>query len=632
LQEENENNGTKIGEFFLLTFVWFHFNIKMSIGNGLGDGRSLKAFWRDTQRRRRSMKRHLLVSAAAIALFAATGSAWADEAAAQKWIDSEFQPSTLSKEDQMKEMKWFIDAAKPFAGMEINALSEGIPTHTYESTVLTKAFEEITGIKVNHQILGEGEVVQAVQTQMQTNRNLYDIYVNDSDLIGTHSRLQLAVNLTDFMAGEGKDVTNPGLDLADFMGIKFTTGPDGKLYQLPDQQFANLYWFRKDWFDKPELKEKFKARFGYELGVPVNWSAYEDIAQFFKEDVKQIDGVDIYGHMDYGKRAPDLGWRMTDAWLSMAGTGSAGEPNGVPIDEWGIRMDKGSCNPSGASVSRGGETNGPASVYAIAKWDEWLRAYAPPGAADYDFYQSLPALSQGNVAQQIFWYTAFTADMVKSKADGNNTVDDSGTPLWRMAPSPHGPYWKEGQKVGYQDVGSWTILKSTPADRAKAAWLYAQFAVSKTVDVKKSQVGLTFIRDSTVRHQSFTDRAPKLGGLVEFYRSPDRVRWSPTGINVPDYPKLAQIWWQQIGDVNSGAFTPQQAMDRLAEEMDITMSRMQAADEANKTYGGCGPRLNEAKDDWLGKADGPKAKLENEKEPGQTVAYDELIKQWSMAK
>ncbi|MGB8818573.1 MAG: ABC transporter substrate-binding protein [Rhizobiaceae bacterium] len=580
------------------------------------------------------MKRHLLVSAAAIALFAATGSAWADEAAAQKWIDSEFQPSTLSKEDQLKEMQWFIKAAEPFKGMEINALSEGIPTHGYESSVLTKAFEEITGIKVNHQILGEGEVVQAVQTQMQTNRNLYDIYVNDSDLIGTHSRLQLAVNLTDFMAGEGKDVTNPGLDLADFMGIKFTTGPDGKLYQLPDQQFANLYWFRKDWFDKPELKEKFKARFGYELGVPVNWSAYEDIAQFFKEDVKEIDGVPIYGHMDYGKRAPDLGWRMTDAWLSMAGTGSAGEPNGVPIDEWGIRMDKGSCNPSGASVSRGGETNGPASVYAIAKWDEWLRTYAPPGAADYDFYQSLPALSQGNVAQQIFWYTAFTADMVKPKAEGNNTVDDSGTPLWRMAPSPHGPYWKEGQKVGYQDVGSWTILKSTPTDRAKAAWLYAQFAVSKTVDVKKSQVGLTFIRDSTVRHESFTERAPKLGGLVEFYRSPDRVRWSPTGINVPDYPKLAQIWWQQIGDVNSGAFTPQQAMDRLAEEMDITMSRMQAADEANKTYGGCGPRLNEPKDaaEWLGKPDGPKAKLDNEKEPGQTVAYDELIKQWSEAK
>ena len=334
--------------------------------------------------------------------------------------------------------------------------------------------------------------------------------------------------------------------------------------------------------------------------------------------------------MDYGKRAPDLGWRMTDAWLSMAGAGSKGEPNGVPIDEWGIRMEAGSCNPAGASVSRGGATNGPAAVYAIRKWDEWLRKYAPPAAADYDFYQSLPALSSGNVAQQIFWYTAFTADMVKSKEDGNNTMGDNGIPEWRMAPSPHGPYWQEGQKVGYQDVGSWTIMKSTPTDRAKAAWLYAQFVTSKTIDVKKSHVGLTFIRDSTVNHASFTERAPKLGGLVEFYRSPDRVRWSPTGINVPDYPKLAQLWWQQIGDVNSGAFTPQEAMNRLAGEMDTIMGRMQRADEANNTYGGCGPRLNEEKDpsEWLGKG-GAKSKLDNEKPQGMTVNYDELIKRWA---
>ena len=577
------------------------------------------------------MKFSKLFMSAALALTMSAFTAIAGKPEAKRWINSEFQPSALSKSEQMAEMEWFINAAEPFKGMEINVLSETIPTHSYESKVLTKAFEEITGIKVNHQLLGEGEVVQAVQTQMQTKRNLYDAYVNDSDLIGTHSRLQLAYNLTDFMAGEGKNVTSPTLDLNDFMGVQFTTGPDGDLYQLPDQQFANLYWFRKDWFDRPNLQAAFKQKYGYDLGVPVNWSAYEDIAEFFSNDVKTIDGVQIYGHMDYGKRAPDLGWRMTDAWLSMAGAGSKGEPNGIPVDEWGIRMEAGSCNPVGASVSRGGAANGPAAVYAIRKWDEWLRAYAPPGAASYDFYQSLPALSQGNVAQQIFWYTAFTADMVKSRADGNNTVDESGTPLWRMAPSPHGPYWEEGQKVGYQDVGSWTILKSTPVDRAKAAWLYAQFVTSKTVDVKKSDVGLTFIRDSTVRHQHFTERAAKLGGLVEFYRSPDRVAWSPTGINVPDYPKLAQIWWQQIGDVNSGAFTPQEAMNRLAGEMDQVMSRMQKADEAANVYGGCGPRPNEERDPsyWLNQPGSPKAKLTNEKPKGVTVSYDSLVKRWS---
>lgn len=576
------------------------------------------------------MKRSMMAAVAATAVLGLASAAYAGVQEAKQWVDGEFQPSTLSKAEQMKEMEFFINAAKPFQGMEINVLSETIPTHEYESKVLTKAFEEITGIKVNHQLLGEGEVVQAVQTQMQTNRNLYDAYINDSDLIGTHSRLQLAVNLTDWMAGEGKDVTLPTLDIDDFIGKSFTTGPDGKLYQLPDQQFANLYWFRYDWFQRADLQKRFKDIYGYDLGVPVNWSAYEDIAEFFSVHVKEIDGVRVYGHMDYGKRAPDLGWRMTDAWLSMAGAGSKGLPNGRPIDEWGIRMDANSCNPAGASVTRGGGTNGPAAVYAIRKWDEWLRKYAPPGAADYDFYQSLPALSQGNVAQQIFWYTAFTASMVAPKSEGNNTVDENGKPLWRMAPSPHGPYWSEGQKLGYQDAGSWTLFKSTPVDRRKAAWLYAQFTVSKTVSLKKSHVGLTIIRNSDINDQSFTDRAPNLGGLVEFYRSPDRVNWTPTGVNVPDYPKLAQLWWQQIGDVNSGAFTPQQAMDRLATEMDLVMARMQRADEANNTYGGCGPRLNAEKDasEWLGKG-GAKAKLANEKPKGETISYDELVKRWS---
>ena len=563
----------------------------------------------------------------------------ADSAAIDRWVGKQcsdvtdqacpFSPTTLSQSELRAELEWFAKAAAPFKGMEINVLSETIPTHSYESKVLTKVFEDITGIKVNHQLLGEGEVVQAVQVQMQTNRSLYDAYINDSDLIGTHSRRQSAVPLSDWMAGEGRDVTNPNLDTDDFMGISFTTGPDGKIYQLPDQQFANLYWFRQDWFSRDDLKKRFKDKYGYDLGVPVNWSAYEDIAEFFTNDVKEIDGVRIYGHMDYGKRAPDLGWRMTDAWLSMAGAGSKGLPNGRPVDEWGIRMEEGSCNPVGASVSRGGAANGPAAVYAIRKWDEWLRKYAPPGAANYDFYQSLPSLSQGNVAQQIFWYTAFTSDMVKSRSEGNNTVDGNGKPLWRMAPSPHGPYWEEGQKLGYQDAGSWTLFKSTPVKNRKAAWLYAQFVVSKSASLKKTHVGLTPIRDSDIRHESFTKRAPNLGGLVEFYRSPDRVRWSPTGVNVPDYPKLAQIWWQQIGDVNAGTFTPQEAMDRLAQEMDQTMARMQEVDEKAKIYGGCGPRLNEERDVayWLNQPGSPKAKR-NEKPAGKTVDYDELVKRW----
>jgi glycerol transport system substrate-binding protein len=561
-----------------------------------------------------------------LAAFAAPASA--DMAAAKRWVDKEFQPSTLTKQQQMKEMEWFINAAKPYKGMQIRVVSETIPTHSYESKVLAKAFYEITGIKVTHDTIQEGDVIEKIQTQFQTGKNLYDAWINDSDLIGTHIRYPYTRNLTDWMAGEGKDVTLPTLDVDDFIGKSFTTGPDGKLYQLPDQQFANLYWFRKDWFDRPDLKAKFKAKYGYELGVPVNWSAYEDIAEFFSNDVKEINGKAVYGHMDYGKKAPDLGWRFTDAWLSMAGAGDKGLPNGKPVDEWGIRVE--GCRPVGSSVSRGGAANGPAAKYALRKYMEWLRKYAPPGALGMDFYQSLPSLAKGNVAQQVFWYTAFTASMVEPQSKGNHTVDKNGNPLWRMAPSPHGPYWEPGMKVGYQDAGSWTLLKSTPLKRAKAAWLYAQFTVSKTVDVKKSHVGLTFIRDSTVRDKSFTERAPKLGGLIEFYRSPARVAWTPSGTNVPDYPKLAQLWWQNIGEAVAGSVTPGTAMDNLAAEMDKVMARI----GRSKVQGKCGPKLNKpvAESEWLNKPGSPKHKLANEKPQGQTVQYDTLLQHWKEGK
>ena len=42
--------------------------------------------------------------------------AFADDATAQKWIDSEFQPSTLSKADQLKELQWFEKAAAALQG------------------------------------------------------------------------------------------------------------------------------------------------------------------------------------------------------------------------------------------------------------------------------------------------------------------------------------------------------------------------------------------------------------------------------------------------------------------------------------------------------------------------------------
>ena len=541
------------------------------------------------------------------------------QSVAERYIEAEFQPSTLDKGQQLEELRWFAKAAQPYRDLEVRVVSERIDTHFYESNTLAKAFYELTGIHVIHEVTGEDDVIKKMQAQIATGKSLYDAYINDSDLIGYHIRSDTTLRLDTFIKNEGREVTLPTLDLSDFIGLSFTTSPEGHLYQLPDQQFANLYWYRADWFARPELRKKFFRIYGYQLDVPQNWAAYEDIAEFFTVHVGEIDGQRVWGHMDYGKRDPSLGWRISDAWLSLAGTGDKGLPNGFPVDDWGIRVED--CRPVGASVARGGALNSPAAVYAVEKYIEWLDKYAPPRAKNMNFTEAGNWLVKGNIAQQIWWYSAFTAALTKP---GTPIVDEHGIPKWRMAPSPKGAYWEKGMKLGYQDAGSWTFLKSTPMHRIKAAWLYAQFLVSKTVSLKKSLVGLTPIRRSDIESEAFTKNASKLGGLVEFYQSRGKDYWTPTGSNVPDYTRLSNFWWQYVGEAVAGTISVNTAMNNMAEAFDQTLKEISEEESS-----ACSPRLNPKTKPrvWLDKPGAPKAKKQTFP-PASTLPYEEAIHAW----
>ena len=533
---------------------------------------------------------------------------------------AQLQPSSLSRSEQEAELQWFVEAAKPFQGVQIRVIAERIDTHWYEATVLAPLFSQLTGIRVIHEVSGEDDVVNKLRAQQKMGLPLYDAYISDSDLLGQHFRDSQVLVLSEFMKGEGAAVTLPTLDLQDFIGLPFVTAPDGKLYQLPDQQFANLYWYRQDWFARPDLRAAFRQRYGYELDVPQNWSAYQDIAAFFSEDVREIDGKRVYGHMDYGAFDPSLGWRISDAWLGMAGVADVGLPNGLPVDDWGIRVE--GCRPAGASTSRGGALDSPAAVYALQQYIDWLKRYAPPAAQYMTFNQAGNVAAQGHIAQQVFWYTAFTADYTRP---GSAVVDEQGLPKWRVAPSPRGAYWREGMKSGYQDVGAWTLLRSTPLRQQQAAWLYAQFVVAKSVSLRKTLEGLTPIRRSDLDSAPMLAAAPRLGGLVEFYRSPAAQRWTPTGANVPDYSGMASLWWRHLYPAVSGQISAGQAMSNLAQAFDQHLQHL-----APRQLQACGPVVNRAREPqyWLQKPGAPWPALANEYPPGQTLPYQEALRAW----
>ena len=96
---------------------------------------------------------------------------------------------------------------------------------------------------------------------------------------------------------------------------------------------------------------------------------------------------------------------------------------------------------------------------------------------------------------------------------------------------------------------------------------------------------------------------------------------------MPDYPKLAQLWWANVANAVSGQVSAQDAMDSLASQQDRVLERL----EKHGIQGDCGPKLNEERDAeyWLSQPGSPKAQLANEKPQGQTISYDELLKTWA---
>src|SRR5687768_11588479 len=104
-----------------------------------------------------------LTTAMSLALMVTGANAGIEEAKA--FLDAEIgDMSSLDRAAQEAEMQWFIDAAQPFAGMDIKVVSETITTHEYEAKTLAPAFTAITGIKITHDLIGEGDVVEKLQT------------------------------------------------------------------------------------------------------------------------------------------------------------------------------------------------------------------------------------------------------------------------------------------------------------------------------------------------------------------------------------------------------------------------------------------------------------------------------------
>jgi multiple sugar transport system substrate-binding protein len=257
---------------------------------------------------------------------------------------------------------------------------------------LTKEFTAETGIEVNFEFVPWPNFADRMLNELNNKGKTFDLLIGDSQWIGAGAVYGHYVKLNDFFDKEGISMS----DFSPATVYAYSTWPKGSenYYALPAMGDALAWAYRKDWFDRPELKSEFKKKHGYDLGVPANWNQLHDMCSFFQG--REIDGQKRYGAAINTER------------------GSEGITMGVTaaMYAWGMEYE----NPN-KPYDMEGYFNSPQAVEAVEFYRKLYEDCAPPGHSDAYMVANLDAYKSGQVAFQMNWY-AFWPGVSKEDSDG----------------------------------------------------------------------------------------------------------------------------------------------------------------------------------------------------------------------
>lgn len=296
-----------------------------------------------------------------------------------------------------------------------------------------KEFEEMTGIKVGAEQIPEQQQRPKVAIEMASGRPSFDV-VN----LAMHVQKRL-VEKGNWMADlrpmlADPKITNPDIDMADFSKatMEAATGADGKLNVLPFNQDLWIIFYNKEMF----------ANAG--LSAPKTYDEMMAAAQKLTDKSKGV-----YGFTGRGLK----------------------NANVVLYDNILLGWDQETVTPDGKTLL----TDTPAAIEAATWYQKIMRDCAPPGSVGFNWNECQTTFSQGRAA--MWWdgigFSAPLVDPAKSKVVGKVG----------FAPIPRGP--KAQHSATFVDG----IGIANGSRNKLAAWLYCQWATSKTMQPEWLRVG-----------------------------------------------------------------------------------------------------------------------------------------------
>jgi len=348
--------------------------------------------------------------------------------------------------------------------------------------------------------------------------------VGDSQWLGAGATGGHYVDLTDFFA---KHKVGELMAPATVKYYAEYPGNSGKYWAIPLEGDADGWAYRKDWFEDPKEMAAFKAKYGYDLGVPKDYKSLRDIAEFFYRPDEKRYGIAIYS------------WNPYDA-LVMGYENALFSYGGALGDYGTYKVD--------------GIVNSPEAVAALEMYRD-LYKFTPPNWGQAFFMEDNQAITEGLAAMSMNYFAFFPA--LANKAT-NPHADATG-----FFANPAGPTGKRGAALGGQGISIVTYSK-----KQEASFKFLEWFVKDETQKKWGELGGYTCSAAVLKSPEFQNATPY---NKAFYETMFMVQdfWA-----VPEYAELLEQMKNRIGPyVVNGEGNAKDALDGVAKDWAETFKK-----------------------------------------------------------
>ncbi|MEO1091558.1 MAG: extracellular solute-binding protein [Pseudomonadota bacterium] len=385
---------------------------------------------------------------------------------------------------------------------------------------LSKDFTAETGVDMKFEFVPWPNFADRMLNELNSGGQLCDLMIGDSQWIGGGAENGHYVKLNEFFETENISMD----DFAPATVYAYSTWPKGtpNYYALPAMGDANAWFYRKDWFSRPDLQAAFMETYGRELAPPTTQLELKDIAEFFQG--REIDGKTVYGAAIFTERGSE--------GITMGATGA--------LYAWGFKYE----NEPG-SYDMDGAVNSPEAVEALEFYKELYECCTPPGYTDSYMQESLDAFKSGQVAMAMNWF-AFFPGLYKDPEVGGDKI---------------GFFVNPQQNVAASTLGGQGISVISYSDKQDLALDYIKWFAQPEVQQKWWSLGGYSCHLEVLNDPSFPDSQPfaadflvAMGGVQDFWQE-------------PTYAELLLAMQKRLHDyIVADQGTAQEALDKLIDD------------------------------------------------------------------